>query len=377
MSLRTIETVADLRAYLHTAIQLEHATLPPYLVALYSLRPGTNAAAYQQIRIVAIEEMLHLTLAANVLNAVGGTPDLTQPDFVPQYPTYLPNGETDFRVDVRAFSRETLENFLEIERPVPPAGHQHAAIAPGMRIFPALRAAVGIAAASALAVGPAASAGMLPTVKGEDGSDLHFCTIGEFYAEIIRRMTALEDEAKAKGRTIFEGDPKRQIGPEYYYSGGGKLLRVIDLDTAQKALQLIAEQGEGYEGGIFDGGGELSHYYRFQQLKLSRSYIPGNEPNEPTGEQLVVDWDGVYPVTTNARITDYPKGSELYDAVMDFRKSYQDFLNMVSRALSGQPDLLLAAVGDMFRLKEKFYHLMHNPMPGQAGVNAAPVFGPI
>ena len=91
--------------YLHAAMQLEHATIPPYLTALYSIQPGTNSDAYHVLRVVAVEEMLHLTLAANVLNAVGGTPDLTRPGFVPDYPAYLPDGETDFQVEPAGASR--------------------------------------------------------------------------------------------------------------------------------------------------------------------------------------------------------------------------------------------------------------------------------
>ena len=80
-----IKTVADrqLHAYLFAAMRLEHATIPPYLMALYSIKPGTNSDATHILRVVVVEEMLHLTLAANLLNAIGGTPDLTAKDFVP------------------------------------------------------------------------------------------------------------------------------------------------------------------------------------------------------------------------------------------------------------------------------------------------------
>ena len=72
MSLTKITDIDGLHRHLHAAMQLEHATIPPYLTALYSIHPGTNAAATQIVRAVAVEEMLHLTLAANVLNAVAG-----------------------------------------------------------------------------------------------------------------------------------------------------------------------------------------------------------------------------------------------------------------------------------------------------------------
>src|SRR5271155_84563 len=93
-----IKTLDQLRTYLNKAMQLEHATIPPYLTALYSIHPGTNSDAAHILRVVAVEEMLHLTLAANVLNAVGGKPNLSAKGFVPSYPTYLQTGETDFEV---------------------------------------------------------------------------------------------------------------------------------------------------------------------------------------------------------------------------------------------------------------------------------------
>jgi len=92
MTLSAITTPAELQDYLHAAMQLEHATTPPYLTALYSLQPGSNSDAFHVIRVVVVEEMLHLTLAANLLNAVGGEPDLSRPGFVARYPAYLPDG---------------------------------------------------------------------------------------------------------------------------------------------------------------------------------------------------------------------------------------------------------------------------------------------
>ena len=41
-SLAGITTLADLRRHLQWAIELEHATVPPYLCALYSLDPARN-----------------------------------------------------------------------------------------------------------------------------------------------------------------------------------------------------------------------------------------------------------------------------------------------------------------------------------------------
>ncbi len=74
-----IDDVASLQEHLQSAIELEHTTLPPYLCALYSLDRERNAAAAEALLSVFVEEMLHLALAANLLNAVGGRPRLDPP----------------------------------------------------------------------------------------------------------------------------------------------------------------------------------------------------------------------------------------------------------------------------------------------------------
>ena len=85
-------SLADLRAYLQRALELEHATLPPYLCALYSLDPHRNQDATQVIESVVVEEMLHMTLVANLLNAIGGRPQLDTSRMLPGYPRRLTLG---------------------------------------------------------------------------------------------------------------------------------------------------------------------------------------------------------------------------------------------------------------------------------------------
>ena len=67
MTTHKIETVEDLKAHLYLAMQLEHATIPPYLTALYSIKHGSNMDAVKVLRVIAVEEMLHLTIAANLM----------------------------------------------------------------------------------------------------------------------------------------------------------------------------------------------------------------------------------------------------------------------------------------------------------------------
>ncbi|HYM00674.1 MAG TPA: ferritin-like domain-containing protein, partial [Blastocatellia bacterium] len=77
-----IRTIKELREHLQSAVELEHSTIPPYLCALYTIVPGTNQDSIDVIRGVVVEEMLHMTLSSNVLNAVGGSPNIDQPKFI-------------------------------------------------------------------------------------------------------------------------------------------------------------------------------------------------------------------------------------------------------------------------------------------------------
>jgi len=350
-----ITTVEILCEYLHRAMKIEHATIPPYLLALYSIQPGTNCDATNALRVVAVEEMLHLTLAANILNAVGGEPDLTDPDFVPTYPAAVPTGEDDFEVHLEPFSKDAIDTFLRIERPAQPSSG---------------------AGEKGRFVSRPPEARTLLVVPGE--VNIHFYSIGEFYEEILRGLNYLHNE---HGDSLFGGDPDRQVTPEYYYSGGGKLCAVTDMESAMRAANLIVEQGEGFGGGIYDNPHELAHFYRFQELTLGRHYQPGDKPYKegvpdtgPTGPVFKVEWDKVYPFKKDPCLSDYPESSELYAAAIRFNESYADFLGMLTTAYNGKPQLLLDAVPRMFSLRNEINQLIRNPMPGQDGVNAAPTF---
>src|SRR5262249_46804282 len=84
------ERRAALQETLQSAIELEHATIPTYLYAVYSIRPGSNTEIQKLILSVVIEEMLHMSLACNILNAIDGSPCIDTPDFIPTYPGPLP-----------------------------------------------------------------------------------------------------------------------------------------------------------------------------------------------------------------------------------------------------------------------------------------------
>jgi len=347
MSIYKIKDLDSLRRNVYAAMQLEHATIPIYLTALYSIVPGTNSEGYQIIRAVAVEEMLHLTLVCNLMNAIGGKADLTTAGFTPNYPSHLPDGEEDFMAGLQPFSPQAIDTFLKIERP---ASLKHGES--NKRHRPR-------------------KGSMLSAGNTGDAEEEHFFSIGEFYKAI---ETGLDDLYAQMGDALFSGDPALQVGPEYYYSGGGGLIAVTDMASAKAALDLIAEQGEGISGEIFDKDGEIAHYFRFQQLVLGRFYREGDQPDHPTGGPVEVDWASVYPIKSNAKITDFPVGSDVRAAAEAFNAGYTQYLGLLTRAFNGEPNLLVDAVGEMFRLKELTYQLMRQPIGDGSGFNAAPTF---
>ncbi|MBS0181598.1 MAG: ferritin-like protein [Nitrospira sp.] len=347
MTTHDITSIGLLHRQLFKAMQLEHATAPPYISALYSIHPGDNADAAQILRAVAVEEMLHLTIAANVMNAVGGTVDFTVAGFVPSYPTVLPDGEHDFEVGLGPFGKDALETYLKIERPaMAPRGQaRHVQIKGGARHF----------------------------ISHPHDQTLRYYSIGEFYAAIRDGIVYLESEAKAKGKTIFTGDRAKQATAEYYYSGGGRLWPVFDVDSACRAIDLVIEQGEGELKQIFGAEGEIAHYYRFDQLQKGRYYQIGDQPGQPTGREIHVNWEAVWPIAVNLKLNKIPEKSELHAAVADFNKAYREFLAFLTRAFNGEPKLLLEAVPRMFEFRNRMQQLIRNPLPG-GDCNAAPTY---
>jgi hypothetical protein len=365
MSNSPIKSLEDLHAYLVIAMQIEHATIPPYLTALYSIRPGSNSEAVEVIRSVAVEEMLHLTLVANVFNAVGGQMrhTLTSKDFIPTYPTYLPTGETEFEVGLRGFSLDTIETFMQIER---------------METAPEDAPIVLPRRAECL--------GLLP---GSGEGHVSFYSIGLFYAEVIRRLFELCQEHGEKN--VFCGDPAKQISPDYYYNGAGKVIVVHDFASANRALRMIQEQGEGSTRGdrIYasdvDGIHALAHYFRFQQLHMGQYYKTlelgisdeADEPHKPSGALLnaeELDWNSVYPIKPDLRLADLPEGSIVREQAIAFQKEYSRFLLQLEQAFDGAPEQLIPAVGGMFRLRNLAEALVRTPIPGQEHVHAAPLY---
>jgi hypothetical protein len=254
---------------------------------------------------VVVEEMLHMTLAANVLNALGGSPVIDSPDFIPTFPGPLPGGvESDLIVNLAPFSMDQLQTYLQIEKPEDPLD---------IKLLKATSSTI---------------------------------TIGQFY-------TAISDAIAVLGDSAFVDPPRNQIGPDLMRES----VVVVDVASAQQALNIIIEQGEGTTTSPEDGDGEPAHYYRFMQIQKGALLVPapGNTPPWAYGGAPVTfDPTGVYAVATNPALPlGYPVGSVQAFANDNFNYTYTNLLQSLHALFNGDTtqDQMNRAIGLMMSLK--------------------------
>lgn len=320
---------------LQKAIELEHATIPIYLYALYSLIPGRNDAIAAIIDSVVVEEMLHMTLACNVLNAIGGAPKIDKPPengkpgFIPTFPGPLPGGvQSSHTFHLRPFSMGQLEAFLEIEEPA------------NKFVFKSM---------AALAQKP--------------------ITIGTFYHQIIATLQALDSQSPP-GVTWTGG---KQIDGSLMYGA----IAVDSFATARDALMIIVEQGEGTSTSPSEVDGDgYAHYYRFQQIK--KGHMLQKVPNPPSdkpdegwrfdGSAIPFDPAGVYKVPDDPAQAGYTGQARVIND--NFNYTYTSLLKSLHAMFNGDStaDQFNRAIGLMMSLKQQARAMMAgipNPNPTQ------------
>ena len=112
--------LAWLKQAMQAAVELEYATIPPYLTAYWSVKNSSDASAVT-IRQIAIDEMLHMGLVCNMLTGLGQTPVINTPAVLPTYPGPLPGGvHPELIVGLSGLSQPTADLFTKIERPLKP-----------------------------------------------------------------------------------------------------------------------------------------------------------------------------------------------------------------------------------------------------------------
>src|SRR6266508_1800238 len=125
------------------AAELEQGILCGYLFALYSLKrdPGDGLDPEQLALVtrwgdtlaeIAVQEMLHLSLATNLLTAVGATPHFHRPNFPLRHPGGVP-GRDRGRPELRAGPAGPTRLRAPPARPAAGRGHQRPADRAGGR----------------------------------------------------------------------------------------------------------------------------------------------------------------------------------------------------------------------------------------------------
>jgi hypothetical protein len=220
--------LAWVRQQLQSAIELECSTLPIYLSAMFSLEVQSNTA-YTAIRSVAMEEMVHMAIAANTLAIIGGSPRIANLQFA--FPVQGLSGgvEPDIHVGLAKLSKPQLRNFMRIEIPA--------------------------------------------FLVDQLDRDEAYPTIGKFYGDIRQ---AILDNADSVREAVKAGGPANQVDDDIGFhpiqTGSG----TDPITQAVAGLDEIMEQGEGSGSrSMFTGSGsedEASHYNRFAELYYEHNY---------------------------------------------------------------------------------------------------------
>ncbi len=324
-----------LKISLQAAVSLEFATIPPYLCALWSIKDELDPVA-KSIREVVQEEMLHMALVCNMLASLGVTPKINTT--TPVYPTVLPGGVHEgLIVKLKGLTRDVLDDFLWIERPV--------------QAFPVENKNPYI---STKADDIRVSEGEMEHTQKADE------TIGELYDEIEKAFYAL----------------KPAMSPDNQISGPLAWAVIRNLENVSFAIGVIKNQGEGSKNNPEDTKNDLSHYYRFLEVRNEKKYTWDKEKKilRTDGELVFPD---VWPMA------EIPKGGycekDVSDDVWFHLQSFDEVFTMLMDQLqaawvTGGQAALIKGYKTMFALQEHAIPLMRTPIPSDPKMNYGPCF---
>lgn len=246
-----INTRDELIYLLTEAAELEHSLCCQYLFAAISLKRDVNEGLTweqfnhvsdwaQAIFMVARQEMEHLSLACNLLTAIGGAPHLDRRNF-PHRSKYFPLPFT-----LERFSEDAVCRFARYERPEHVPFPEEIGCPPAEPVL----------------------APVIPPQLDDVPAPAFIRTIGELY-DLLR---AAFTHFPLSDGDLFIGPPRAQVGgdvlnlnfPRIGALGGvydATLFDITNRATAIQAINLIIEQGEG-----LSSGDEFTHYKRFLDI---------------------------------------------------------------------------------------------------------------
>ena len=322
--------LGDLQECLQDAVQLEFATIPPYLTALYSIKDGYNCKIHSLIRSVVMQEMLHMVQAANLLIAIGGKPKIYGPETAPRFPTAgLPGGTLpQLEITLKRASLEHIHDvFMAIEYP-----HE---------------------------------------VVNKGNSHYKLYTIGNLYSEVKQCLKTLGDGVFYTNRTAL------QIRWPWRTNNYGRVFVVRDLASALEAIEEIVEQGEGAQPGDPHSymTSNLAHYFRFQEIVCQQELVFHGVSNYSfTGQSIPFDPAGVWPMRDNPSSRDLIPGTKAYYTTKVFHSTYHTLLQKLEEVLGGNPDGIVEAMTIMESLEVQAKRLIKLPLHEDSPYTCGPVF---
>eukprot|EP00731_Ephydatia_muelleri_P002393 Em0001g2393a len=286
-------SLENLKLQLQQAVELEFATIPPYLTSMYSIVEGCNTIIYQKIRSVVTHKMQHLLQVANILIAIGGRPIIDSNITAPSYPTRLPGGVLpNLEVTLERFSREHVYKvFMGIEVP-----HNLSIDTYNPLVF----------------------------------ND----TIGQFYQEISKCIIH-------HGDSIFK---QSQTEKQAMWS---HIIKVInDTSSAILAIQSVTHQGEG--AGPTQSNSKikiikhkLAHFYSFEEIVCGNCLVSNDEGQLCyKGAPIPFDPLGVWPMQRNPRKDKIPPNTNCYTEAKAFHGVYRALLKRLQEVFDGDKGVL-------------------------------------
>lgn len=332
--IRAAKHAAELHHYLQSAVELEHSTIPPYLTALFSFKPGCNRAIAERIRSIVLQEMLHMTIAANVLIAIGGHPSINHRGFIPQYPGPLPMNVGDgLQVGIEAFSMELVKStFMAIEQPEDEIPVKVRALA----------------------------------ASGEE-VEPEYATIGAFYDAIKAQILRLGPDIFVKKTAPPQVVSSRWFPPD-------KLFPITNPEEACHAIDIIKLEGEGTAVTPFESPGDPAHFYKFGEIVAGRQLIKTATGYAYAGGPILFDPSGVWPLKPNCKIEDFREGTQARTRIEQFAFNYGVLLNALHRTFNGHAAHLDAAIGVMYDLRVLTAALLQTDVGDGSGQTVGPSF---
>ncbi|WP_448662528.1 ferritin-like domain-containing protein [Sphingomonas sp. CJ20] len=325
-------SVLGVRKLVQGAIDIEFATLPPYLYASMTILPETNAAAKARLQSILMQEMVHMCLACNIMNAIGGTVRIN----APTYPGHLP-GDVGGKLVIHLypFSLAAMAQGMAIEKPLDP-------------VQPRLL-----------------KSGAKSTV-----------TIGEYYERLKVALRKLPASAWKPNRN--------QVNDGQFFQG--QVFAVNNCDDACRAIDEIVSEGEGTpvtpenKGSPLDFQNELAHFYRFWEIYrnqvIEKDVAAGpDDSGYKWGGTLGVDYNKSYPAIADPETYNFKGESAAVRAAQDkCNAAYAAMIAALAAAFSGKNGQLGVGVRAMFDLRMAAIQALNTPMKN--GKVAGPAFLP-